>query len=129
MKGFPVYLILFSLFITSSCGKGEQARLSVDKNSKQVIFFSDEKQYKREAAYYDALIELKKDFPDEMENLMVLSSKEEKKYYDEFDIKSGPALIVLYKEKVMVRIHGITTKEKIIQPVSKALDGKNFKMD
>lgn len=125
MKGFPVYLLFFSLFITASCSKDEQARLSVDKNTKQVIFFSDEKQYNREAAYYDALIELKKDFPDEMENLMVLSGKDKKKYYDEFDIKSGPALIVLYKEKVMIRIHGMTTKEQIIQPVSQALDGMN----
>ncbi|WP_316568371.1 small peptidoglycan-associated lipoprotein [Neobacillus sp. YIM B06451] len=125
MKGFPVYVLFFSLIITASCSKAEQVALSVDRNTKQIIFFSDEKEYSREAAYYDALIELKKDFPEEMENLLVLSSKEEKKYYDEFDVKSGPALIVLYKEKVMVRIDGLTTKEKIILPVSKALDGTN----
>ncbi|WP_409275438.1 small peptidoglycan-associated lipoprotein [Neobacillus sp. SCS-31] len=125
MKGFPVYVLFFSLIITASCSKAEQAALSVDRNTKQIIFFSDEKEYSREAAYYDALIQLKKDFPEEMENLLVLSSKEEKKYYDEYDVKSGPALIVLYKEKVMVRIDGLTTKEKIILPVSKALDGTN----
>ncbi|WP_053366047.1 hypothetical protein [Bacillus sp. FJAT-27245] len=125
MKGYPVYVLSFLLLLTASCSQAEQATLSVDKNTKQIIFFSNEKEYNREAAYYDALIELKKDFPNEMENLMVLSSKEKKKYYDEFNIKSGPALIVLYKEKVMVRIDGLTTKEKIIRPVSKVLDGTN----
>ncbi|WP_059169990.1 hypothetical protein [Bacillus sp. FJAT-27445] len=123
MKGFPVYILFISLFMTASCSKVDQERLAVDKNTKQVIFFSDEKEYKRETAYYDALIELKKDFPDEMESLMVLSEGKEKKYYDEFDIKTGPALIVLYNEKVMVKIYGITTKEQIIQPVSQVLAG------
>lgn len=120
MKGFPLYILIFSFIITASCSK-QEATLALDKDAKQVIFFSEEKEYYQEVAYYDALIELKKNFPAEMENLMVLTSSAEKEYYDKFDIKSGPALIVIYNDKIMVRIYGDATKEQIIKPVSNAL--------
>ncbi|OCA86098.1 hypothetical protein A8F94_11980 [Bacillus sp. FJAT-27225] len=94
----------------------------MDHNIKQVIFFSDATDYEHEGAYYDALIELKKEYPTEMENLMVLSEKE---FFDDFDIQSGPALLVIYKEKVMVRIIGDVSKEQIFMPVSQAISKAN----
>ncbi|RHW31127.1 small peptidoglycan-associated lipoprotein [Neobacillus notoginsengisoli] len=126
MKGFPLSILVVAFVLTASCSK-QEVKLALDKNAKQVIFFSEEKEFNVESTYYDALIELKNDFPDEMENLMVLSSPDEKKYYDEFDIESGPALIVIYNDKVMVRINGSATKEQIIKPVSNALANRSKK--
>jgi thioredoxin-related protein len=117
MKAFPLYILVLVLAVTSSCSRDNHDNLPLDKNIKQVIFFSEENQYEHEAAYYDALIELKKEYPNEMENLMVLSEKE---YFDDFDIPSGPALIVIYKEEIMVKINGDVSKDQIFKPVSQA---------
>ena len=70
---------------------------------------------------YDAIIELKRDYPEEIKNMKILTSSDSKKYFKTFQIDRCPALIVYYNNEVIVKIEGKATKEEIVTPVSNAL--------
>ncbi|WML49404.1 small peptidoglycan-associated lipoprotein [Neobacillus sp. PS3-34] len=122
MKGLP-YIFIFSLLLLSASCNNNQAskKMAFNRNVKQVIFFSDEKELGQEAAYYDALIELKKNFPKEMDHMMVLNKSKEKDYYKSFNVEKSPAIIVMYKDQMMVKINGSASKNQIIKNVSQII--------
>lgn len=122
MKGLAAVYLFSLLIFTASCSNHRSIdSLSIKKDVKQIIFFSDETNVQQEVAYYDAIIELKRDFPNEVENMMVFTNDEGKKYYDSFQIKNSPAIIVIYNDKIVANINGIVSKDQILQPISKAL--------
>lgn len=122
MKGLPLLFITSLLFVTASCKSNDANKdLNIDNSIKQVIFFSDETEYQYEASYYDAIIDLKKEFPEEIKNMMILSPTKAKQYYDTFQVKECPAIIVIYNNQVVVKVDGDTSKEKIIKPIAKVL--------
>jgi hypothetical protein len=85
----------------------------------QLVFYSDVANIDREAVYYDALLDIKKEFPEEFENMKVISEKIDNKKY-EVDIY--PSLLVIEKEEVVVQIEGaVLTKAEIIEPIVHAL--------
>lgn len=124
MKVFSLLFMASLLFITSCGNYKPKDELILDKNSKQIIFFSNEKDYKEEASYYDAIIELKKEFPNEIKNMKILTLDNAKKYYETFDIEGSPAILLIYNEKVIVKIKGDTSAEQIIKPLSDGLRGE-----
>lgn len=122
MKGLPLIIIASLLFMTSSCNHIEtKDDLHFEQNIKQIIFFSDYNQYEQEASYYDAIIELKKEFPDEIKNMKTITEVNARKYYDAFDIQSCPAILLIYNEEVIVKVKGEATKEQIVKPILDAL--------
>ncbi|MFD2443359.1 small peptidoglycan-associated lipoprotein [Bacillus sp. CGMCC 1.16607] len=122
MKGLAAVYICSLLFFTASCSNHYSIdSLSIKDNVKQLIFFSDETNVQQEAAYYDAIIELRRNFPHEVENMMVFTSADGKKYYDSFEIKKSPAIIVIYNDQIVANITGNISKDQIIQTVSQAL--------
>lgn len=123
MKGLPFILVISLIFTSSACNNASDPleKLNIDQKVKQVIFLSDDSDYQEEAPYYDAIVELKKQFPEEIKNMKVFKSANAKKYYDTFKVKNSPALIVIYEDKIIVKVNGKVTKEQIIQPVSKSL--------
>ena len=88
---------------------------------KQIIFFSDETNVQQEVAYYDAIIELRRDFPSEVENMMVFTKDEGKKYFDSLQIEKSPAIIVVYNDEIVANINGIASKEQIMEPIANVL--------
>lgn len=85
----------------------------------QLLFYSDVANIDREAVYYDALLDIKKEFPEEFQNMKVISEKNDNKKY-EVDIY--PSLLVIEKEEVVVQIEGaVLTKAEIIEPIVHAL--------
>ena len=123
MKGKPFLIMAFALFFMVSCDNHKQLRssLAFDQNTKQLIFFSDEEEYEREVSYYDALIELKRDYPEEIKDMKIFTTSDSKKYFETFQIDRCPALIVFYNNEVIVVIEGKATVEEIVTPVSNAL--------
>jgi len=123
MKGKPFLIMAFALFFMVSCDNHKQLRssLAFDQNTKQLIFFSDEEEYEREVSYYDALIELKRDYPEEIKDMKIFTISDSKKYFETVQIDHCPALIVFYNNEVIVVIEGKATVEEIVTPVSDAL--------
>ncbi|PLR79230.1 small peptidoglycan-associated lipoprotein [Bacillus sp. V3-13] len=122
MKGLAFCLSAVLLVITASCTKGgPEDSLSFGQNVKQIVFFSDDSDYTEEVSYYDALLELKKEFPSEVDNMMVFSEDNAKRYYDAFQIEQSPAILIVYNDKVVARVKGDVSKEQIIQPLERIL--------
>jgi hypothetical protein len=123
MKGLPLLIIVSLLFVTSSCNHKEAKKeLMIDDSVKQIIFFSNHKQYEQEASYYDAIIELKRSFPEEIKNMKIITASESKNYYNNFEVKNCPAILLVYQDEVLVEIKGIVPKEQIVKPLANALD-------
>jgi hypothetical protein len=122
MKSLAPFFIIFFLFLTASCSNHHSIdSLSIKDNVKQIIFFSDETNVQQEVAYYDAIIELRRDFPSEVENMMVFTKDEGKKYFDSLQIEKSPAIIVIYNDEIVANINGTVSKEQIMEPIANAL--------
>ncbi|MGJ7923119.1 small peptidoglycan-associated lipoprotein [Neobacillus sp. LXY-4] len=121
MKGLPLIFLASFMVMTGSCSKADDEGIELKQNVKQILFFSDDTDYSEEAAYYDALIELKENFPKEIKNMLVLSPTNAKQYFKAYQIKACPALLVVYNETVVVKITGNVSKDEIIHPISEVL--------
>ncbi|MBY6050526.1 small peptidoglycan-associated lipoprotein [Cytobacillus firmus] len=125
MKGLPLLLITALLFLTSSCNHKEvKEELKIDDNVKQLIFFTDNKQYEQEISYYDAIIELKRSYPELIKDMKVITAAEAS-HLSNYKVENCPAILLVYQDKVLVEIKGTVSKDKIIYPLAKAMDEKN----
>ncbi len=125
MKGLSIILTATFLLLASSCSNiNNYEDLGLKYDSKQIIFFSDEANHDYEAPYYDAIIELKRDFPEDFENMMVLTGDKADKYNKLFDVETHPALIIFYQDEVVVNINGRVSKDEIIKPLTNFLSNE-----
>ncbi|PLR97445.1 small peptidoglycan-associated lipoprotein [Bacillus sp. T33-2] len=123
MKGLSFVLATSFLLMTTSCIHPDETDEPVfDKNVKHILFFSDDSDYRQEAPYYDAIIELKKEFPNEINNMKVFSEPGAKKYFEDFNVEKSPAIMVIYNDEVMVSVDGRVSKEQIVKPVTQVLE-------
>ncbi|WLR53646.1 small peptidoglycan-associated lipoprotein [Mesobacillus subterraneus] len=126
MKSLSFVFVASFLFLTASCNPvNDSDQLELNKNIKQVIFFSDDENYKKEASYYDAIIELKKEYPAEFDKIVVISAANANKYYDLFKVKKFPAILIIHQEQVLANVNGDVTKDQIIEPLSAVLNNES----
>ncbi|MEW9108858.1 MAG: small peptidoglycan-associated lipoprotein [Cytobacillus gottheilii] len=122
MKG--MLLLLFSaLFIltSSSCSKAESPDQEINEDIQQILFFSDEANYRQEVAYYDAIIELKQKYPEAIKNMKIIYENK-KQYLDQFELERSPAMVLVYEDQTLVKVDGIVKKDQIIEPIENALE-------
>ena len=122
MKGKSFLIVASTLLLIMSCDKKESFNVwSSDESTKQIVFFSDKEDYEQEVSYYDAIIQLKSDYPEEIKNMKILSASEIKDYAHIFQINHCPALLVYYKNQVIVEIEGKATTDDIVIPIANVL--------
>ncbi|MGG7618689.1 small peptidoglycan-associated lipoprotein [Bacillus coreaensis] len=125
MKGLSMFIVIMLLPIIVSCDRSKSNDvLPFDKDVKQLVFLSDESEYKFEAAYYDALIELKKTYPEAVKNMKTINPNRSDEYLDFLTIKENPAIFVVYNNEIVATVNGEETVEEIVQPIAKVLDEK-----
>lgn len=122
MKRSILIAFIIPVIVLSSCENllFSEGPLNEDiPQDKQLVFFSDDENIQREAVYYDALLDIKKNFPEEFENMKIISEKTDN---NQFEIETFPSLLVIDKKQVLVQIEGsVVSKEDILKPVSSAL--------
>ncbi|MCM3160333.1 MULTISPECIES: hypothetical protein [Bacillaceae] len=122
MKRSILIAFIIPVIVLSSCENllFSEGPLNEDiPQDKQLVFFSDDENIQREAVYYDALLDIKKNFPEEFENMKIISEKTD---HNQFEIETFPSLLVIDKKQVLVQIEGtVVSKEDILEPVSSAL--------
>lgn len=117
-----VLIALLSVLLLASCsilGQNNETN-TYQFDGKQILFFTDERYINDEAVYYDALLELKQDYPEEIENMMVFHAKQTEK--EPFNIDTYPSLVVVEDNEVIMHIKGhVDQKEEIVNSIVKAL--------
>lgn len=108
------------LFLTSGCSLShimpDQHHQSVNQHHLKLIFFSDDEHMEQEVAYYDALLDLKKEFPEQVSNMEISHDKGQWKK----EVKIFPSLLLVNDKKVLVKIEG-KIKDKIVKLLQKEL--------
>ncbi|ALC80922.1 MULTISPECIES: hypothetical protein [Bacillus] len=101
-----IFTMFALVFILGGCSITQGIPRQNDKidelENEQLIFFSDEKNIEEEVVYYDAILDLKKHFPDQIGNMEVL--KETDGWQNEVD--TIPCLILVNNEKVVEKVEG-----------------------
>lgn len=118
MRVLP-FILLFSLISLTACE--QEKNLGINENKKQIIFVSDEAQLHNEVPYYDAIIELRKQFPEEFKEMKTISPGTAKEFSHLYNMNNSPALLVVYKKEVIGIVDGESPKEEIIDTIEKAL--------
>ncbi|PMC35173.1 hypothetical protein CJ195_20495 [Bacillus sp. UMB0899] len=122
MKRSILIIFIIPVVVLSSCENILFSEGPTDfalNRDKQIVFYSDDENIDREAIYYDALLDIKEEFPEEFENMRVVSENTDEHMYE---VDTYPSLLVVSKEKILVQIEGIVlSKEDILEPVSNAL--------
>lgn len=125
LKGLSMFIVIMLLPIIVSCDRSKSNDvLPFDKDVKQLVFLSDESEYQFEAAYYDALIELKKTYPEAVKNMKTINPNRSDEYLDFLTIKENPAIFVVFNNEIVATVNGEETVEEIVQPIAKVLDEK-----
>lgn len=122
IRGAVIFFTL-SFFILSSCQENQSiTHIQFPDDSRTLVFFTDESNLQDESTYYDAIIDLKNSFPDEVANLKVVHSENEKLLYKQFNVKATPSLIVVHDNEVVTQIEGSKPKKDIVISIEQALN-------
>ncbi|MCM2674868.1 hypothetical protein [Alkalicoccobacillus plakortidis] len=132
MNKWLIILSSCALLILTSCIAASTSPSSpisqTQEDAPVAVLFSDADNPEREQEtnYYDALIELSSDYPDEMPELVIVDSSDQEKiqYYD---IVQFPTILCLDGEDISLRIEGMNKKEEILMLLSNLLE-LNIKM-
>ncbi|MEL3973123.1 hypothetical protein AAEO50_12625 [Rossellomorea oryzaecorticis] len=87
---------------------------------RQVIFFTDERNISKEVAYYDAIIELKNKYPEDLKQLEVVNHSSDKSN-PKVQSPVYPAIVVVDNNQVVTKITGKAHKDQIVKSVSNAI--------
>ncbi|MGG1629015.1 hypothetical protein [Rossellomorea sp. NRS-1567] len=118
-------LIISTMLFLTSCDYISSNKVVLAEDQfieKQVIFFTDERNVSKEIPYYDAIIELKKQYPDSLKRLKVVSLNNEAPNKIADSPPASPAIVVVENNQIICKVEGDITKEDIIKPVSSAIE-------
>ncbi|MCA1062211.1 hypothetical protein QTG56_18995 [Rossellomorea sp. AcN35-11] len=117
-------LLISTMLLLTSCDYISSNKVVLAEDQfikKQVIFFTDERNLSKEIPYYDAIIELKKKYPDSLKHLKVVSLNTEEPNTITDSPPTSPAIVVVENNQVICKVEGHNVKEDIIKPVSSAI--------
>ncbi|WP_227935660.1 thioredoxin [Alkalihalobacillus deserti] len=116
MDKYIELMIISSIFLLSSCFSTatsiEHPLLKHDEETITVLF-SDSSKMQEEKTYYDALLELKQTYPNNIPSLLIIDAKD-RDLVRYFNIEQFPTMLVLTGEQEDLRMEGIFSKDEIL---------------
>lgn len=116
MRSLVIFMLSFLLLSSCHLAQNTPSSIVLNNTEKQLIFFSDEDNLHNESSYYDALLEIKKTYPEIVTSMKVIPSSE-KVRYSSFDVNTFPTLLVIHENNIIAQIEGDLSKEEIIKPL------------
>ncbi|XXM73369.1 hypothetical protein ACQ0QQ_05605 [Lysinibacillus sphaericus] len=118
-----LFMLASTALLLTSCNDlaADKVVLAEDRFiERQIIFFSDERNISKEVAYYDAIIELKNEYPEDLKHLEVVNFSSEKSN-PKVQSTAYPAIVVVDNNQVVTKITGEAHKNQIVKSVSNAI--------
>ncbi|MFC3884268.1 hypothetical protein ACFOU2_12500 [Bacillus songklensis] len=119
----PAVLVI-SVMLLSGCSIIKQEGLKIQSSEKQVLLFSNEENIGAEERYYDALLDLRGKFPEELKNIRIVHQSSIRINNDLIELQSYPALIMIENNKILTKIEGSVPKQQIIEQLQRTLSVK-----
>lgn len=119
------FLIVSALlfFVVPSCSKNEVLSdhpYLLKKNENITILFSDDHSIHHEGNYYDALLDVKRNYPEKIRSFNIIHSSE-RDLVRFYEITQYPTLLVVHNQDVAVRIEGFLQKQEISELLEQAI--------
>jgi hypothetical protein len=114
------FLLVCSFLLLSSCQFGNREndpRLGILLEA-DVLYISNEQDLTIENEYYNALIEIKKLYPSELQEVIVLSQYDIRNLEEELRVKTYPTLLLIDRQEIIAKIEGENNSESIIDKLS-----------
>ncbi|WP_246944081.1 hypothetical protein [Bacillus pinisoli] len=121
-----ILLLSCSLFFLSSCqfkNSSNEATLKTLLEA-DALYISNEQDLNLENEYYNALIEVKRLYPEDIQEVIVLTNEDIKNIEDELKVKKYPTLLLLNRKEIIVKIEGKNEKAAIINKISTHFNDK-----
>lgn len=123
MKKSAISLIAFFLLFITSCTNNETIAnypFLQKKDENITLLFSDDYYINEEGKYYDALLDVKKKYPDKIRSFNIIHSSDSD-LISHYDIKEYPTLLVIHNEKIMLRVEGALKSQEILTLLEEAI--------
>ncbi len=98
------------------------SKIKLDSEGYTLLFFSDEEKIKLENNYYDVLLDLRKKFPNEMADVILVQSTNKNEKIKKFNVSVYPTLIVIKDGEEKTRIEGKKSKREIMNHLINAIE-------
>jgi hypothetical protein len=115
--------VLMSMLLLTACesiDEGSISKIELDGEGYHLLFFSNEQYIELEENYYDVLLDLKKEFPEEMGNLYLVQSSK-RNSIKRYGVDTYPTLIMIKEEKTLARIEGKQNKKEMLNKLTSVM--------
>ncbi|WNF35612.1 hypothetical protein RJD24_14255 [Bacillaceae bacterium IKA-2] len=124
-KRLTASFITILLFILASCTNNEDVITNYPflqkKDENITMLFSDDQFINEEGNYYDALLDVKKRYPQRVRSFNVIHSSE-RDLVRHYEINEYPTLLIIHNETVTIRVEGPLQKTEILKILEELLE-------
>ncbi|MFC0470585.1 hypothetical protein ACFFHM_08765 [Halalkalibacter kiskunsagensis] len=115
MDKYIELMILSSILLLNSCfSQASSIENPIQQTEETItVLFSDSSTIQDEKTYYDALLELKQNYPSEMPSFFIIDANE-RDAIRYFNIDQFPTMLVLTGDKENLRMEGTFPKDEIL---------------
>ncbi|WP_458414046.1 thioredoxin domain-containing protein [Schinkia sp. CFF1] len=117
--------LFLSMFLLAACNTVDGdavSKINLDGEGYHILFFSDDEKIKLENNYYDVMLDLRKKFPNEMADVVLVQSTNKNEKIKKFDVSVYPTLIVIKDGEEKARIEGKKSKREIMNHLMDAME-------
>ncbi|MBM6618621.1 hypothetical protein [Bacillus suaedaesalsae] len=113
-----IFVVISSFMILSSCNFGNAGEHSLESFLQaDALFISNEENLEIEDEYYDAILEIKKMYPGEMNKVILITDQEHHYIEEQLEVSTYPTLLLLNEQKVKVKIEGERNTDYIFEEI------------
>ncbi|MCT8139092.1 hypothetical protein H1D32_16120 [Anaerobacillus sp. CMMVII] len=119
-----ISLIPIFLIFLISCTNNEEVITNYPflqkKDENITLLFSDDHFISAEGNYYDALLDVKRRYPEKIRSFNIIHSSD-RDLIRHYNIQEYPTLLVIHNEYITIRVEGPLKKIEILELLEKAL--------
>ncbi|MDQ0243984.1 hypothetical protein J2S09_001529 [Bacillus fengqiuensis] len=114
-------VFMMAVVLLANCGSTKQQGITIQSIEKQVLLFSNDDNARAEELYYDALLDLRTEFPEELKNVQIIHQSTVLINDDLIELHSYPALLLVENNEIVAKIEGTVSKQDITEQLKQTL--------
>lgn len=114
-------VFMIAVVLLTNCGSTKPQGVTIQSIEKQVLLFSNGGNTRAEELYYDALLDLRTEFPGELKNVQIIHQSSVLINNDLIELHSYPALLLVENNEVVAKIEGAVSKRQITEQLKQTL--------